>query len=936
MWRAVLTFCEEVMSQKEVAEREREAFSLDPIRRLIGENKSYEGHKVYKIVPKTQEQANLLEDLRRNGIGELWDDNVVVNCNVRITVPAVKENVFLESVEKGQMKAELLIEDLQRIINEQAIPAQKSAKSSSFHSLTWDRYHTLDEIYAWLDELATAYPDIVTPVVMGRSVENREIKGIVINYTPIGNYYIGVIEGTLHAREWITTATATWVIKEFLTSTDPEVRFMAEHFVWHIFPVVNPDGYSYTFTNNRMWRKNRSNASFVSCEASGVDDDMSNGVDLNRNFDFVWMSVGASNNSCTNTYAGPAPFSEPESQAISEYVLNLKQYGQIIYYIAFHSYTQLVVVPYSHVSGFDVLTANNYGDMYEIGIRGAAKLREKYGTNYRVGVSADIMYPMSGTSFDWVKYAANVPITYLIEMRDMGHYGFLLPADQIIPNSEEVMDFLLEMDRTTRSIGYYRLPLSSAINFKAIKLFVLGCIFFTHFAITTFIGVFSLTNAGKSYNNYKVYNVIPKSEVQVQYLTDLRKEGYDFWTDVIDINKEVRIMVSPEQADEFVKYSTSVGMEAELSINNVQELIEAQMKPAKGARSASLGSFTWDSYHSLEAIYSWLDELVELYPNVVTTVNIGSTHEGRQIKGVVIDFQGDSREAEPLIAMIEGGIHAREWISPATVTWIIKEFLTSQDSDVRFLAEAFVWHIFPVVNPDGYAYTFAGDRMWRKNRNPANFVACSPNEDLGNGIDLNRNFNFVWMSIGASNDSCTQTYAGSSASSELEARAISNYVLGLKNNGKFLYYFAFHSYSQMILVPYSHVYGYGVLEAENYADMYEIAIRGAEKLTARHGTQYTVGTSAEILYPVSGSSFDWVKGVADIPIVYLFELRDLGQFGFLLPSDQIILNNEEIVDCLVEMDKTTRLLGYYYYSSSATVNSLGAFMLMSLIFLVIF
>lgn len=57
--------------------------------------------------------------------------------------------------------------------------------------------------------------------------------------------------------------------------------------------------------------------------------------------------------------------------------------------------------------------------------------------------------------------------------------------------------------------------------------------------------------------------------------------------------------------------------------------------------------------------------------------------------------------------MIEGGIHAREWISPATVTWIIKEFLKSTDPNIRDLAENIVWHIFPVVNPDGYSYTFS-------------------------------------------------------------------------------------------------------------------------------------------------------------------------------------------------------------------------------------
>ncbi|CAK1583875.1 unnamed protein product [Parnassius mnemosyne] len=421
-------------------------------------------------------------------------------------------------------------------------------------------------------------------------------------------------------------------------------------------------------------------------------------------------------------------------------------------------------------------------------------------------------------------------------------------------------------------------------------------------------------NAYKGYENYKVYDVIPKTDVQVQILHDLKKQGYDYWTDVFTVNSHVRVMVSPLKDEEFVQYCRNVGLNPVISINNVQKLIDDQLRPSNMnvERSTTLGSFSWTRYHSLAEIHTWLDELAEMYPNVVTTVKIGESNEGRLIKGVVIDFKAGERGESPLVAMIEGGIHSREWISPATVTWIIKEFLTSDNSEVQNLARAFVWHIFPVVNPDGYVYTFTNDRMWRKNRNIANFVNCSSgSDDLSNGIDLNRNFDIVWMTTGASSNPCTQTYAGPTPASEPETRAISNYVLSLKETCNLLYYFAFHSYSQMILIPYSHVSGSDVLLVENYADMYEIAIRGADKLMQRHGTSYTVGTSADILYEVSGSSFDWVKGVANVPIVYLFELRDVGEYGFLLPTEQIIPNNEEIMDCLLEIDRTTRQLGYY-------------------------
>nr|UPI76679.1 M14 metal carboxypeptidase 2 [Antheraea yamamai] len=452
------------------------------------------------------------------------------------------------------------------------------------------------------------------------------------------------------------------------------------------------------------------------------------------------------------------------------------------------------------------------------------------------------------------------------------------------------------------------------------------------FLVLFLIGV---GNCMKSFENYKVYNVVPKSESQVHMLNNLRNQGYDFWTDVLTVGSDARIMVAPAQDGVFVEYTKAIGVNANITINNVQALIDAQLRPAKDIdRSTTLGSYSWDRYYNLQHIHAWLDELTTLYPGIVTTMVIGTSYEGRELKGIVIDFKAGDRGENPLVAMIEGGIHAREWISPATVTWIIKEFLTSDDPDVRFLAETFIWHIIPVTNPDGYDYTFNGDRMWRKNRNPANHVVCNSGDtDLGNGIDLNRNFDFLWMTTGASDQPCSQTYAGPIPSSEREAQAIINYVLRLKQTGNFIYYFAFHSYSQMVLIPYSHVSGIDVLQAPNYADMYEIAIRGAEKLRERHGTEYLVGTSAEILYEVSGSSFDWVKGVAEIPIVYLFELRDVGEYGFLLPPEQIIPNNEEITDCLIEMDKATRNLRYY--SGSVPVFSSIMSLITSVVFLML-
>jgi murein tripeptide amidase MpaA len=65
---------------------------------------------------------------------------------------------------------------------------------------------------------------------------------------------------------------------------------------------------------------------------------------------------------------------------------------------------------------------------------------------------------------------------------------------------------------------------------------------------------------------------------------------------------------------------------------------------------------------------------------------------------------------------VDGGIHAREWITPAVVTFMIKQLVEVQDQEESDLLEKLDWYILPQVNPDGYEYTRSTDRLWRKTR----------------------------------------------------------------------------------------------------------------------------------------------------------------------------------------------------------------------------
>lgn len=162
-------------------------------------------------------------------------------------------------------------------------------------------------------------------------------------------------------------------------------------------------------------------------------------------------------------------------------------------------------------------------------------------------------------------------------------------------------------------------------------------------------------------------------------------------------------------------------------------------KNVKSANS-SANDFEWRNYYHLETIYAWLDHLVEKYNTIIKPIQVGTSYEGVPIKGVKL-----SHKANNTAIFIEGGIHAREWISPATATFILDKLLTSEDKDVQDIAQNFDWIFFPVINPDGYKATFEKDRMWRKTRQP--FGLCR-------GTDLNRNWNSHWNQSGSSSDPC--------------------------------------------------------------------------------------------------------------------------------------------------------------------------------------
>jgi predicted deacylase len=274
----------------------------------------------------------------------------------------------------------------------------------------------------------------------------------------------------------------------------------------------------------------------------------------------------------------------------------------------------------------------------------------------------------------------------------------------------------------------------------------------------------------------------------------------------------------------------------------------------------------FDDYRELDEIYAHLDALVALRPDIASSIDVGTTLEGRSIRGIEIT----SPDPEAPVILIDAGQHAREWISMATATCIADELVThADDPEIDSLLSQLTFVIVPVVNPDGFAYTFTDDRFWRKNRRD------------GFGVDTNRNFGVAWGGPGASDEPEAGNYHGESAFSEPETAALRDLAMSYDNLKSHV---DLHSFGQLVLFPWGYT--------EELAPAHDTLSTVASDMTEAMdevGATYTplMGT---MLYPAAGNATDWFYGELGA-YAFTYELRpaeaEEHDLGFVLPAEEI-------------------------------------------------
>ncbi|XP_073824117.1 zinc carboxypeptidase A 1-like [Musca autumnalis] len=406
--------------------------------------------------------------------------------------------------------------------------------------------------------------------------------------------------------------------------------------------------------------------------------------------------------------------------------------------------------------------------------------------------------------------------------------------------------------------------------------------------VVAILGLASVSLALKArYDNYHVYQLQPSTVEQLEFIKKLdgSRDSYIFLDAVHYVNAKIHVVVAPHRVPDFVRSLEKHSIAYELLETNAQSQLEDDIVANPNRRT---DDYSWEEYHELDDTYNWMRSLEAKYPGIVSTFVAGTTYEGRDILGVKVTY-GPGKKG----IFLEGGMHAREWIGPATSTYILNQLLTSTDREVRMIAESFDWYVVPHANPDGFVYTHTTDRLWRKTR--------TPYENDCYGADPNRNWGFHWNEVGASDSPCSDTYAGPYAFSEIETKSLSEYI-ATELKGKIYLYVSFHSYSQLLLFPYGHTSEL----PPNYNDLKRIFDAAVAAMSVRYGTKYTGGNIYDAIYPAAGASVDWAYGEQDVKYAFCYELRPSSLYiwvGFKLPAAQIIPTGEETMDSLMAMIK---------------------------------
>ncbi|MCF8405171.1 MAG: T9SS type A sorting domain-containing protein [Bacteroidales bacterium] len=261
------------------------------------------------------------------------------------------------------------------------------------------------------------------------------------------------------------------------------------------------------------------------------------------------------------------------------------------------------------------------------------------------------------------------------------------------------------------------------------------------------------------------------------------------------------------------------------------------------------------SWHSYQDIIELADSLVQEFPSICQKVSFGTSLGGRQLAALKIsdNVSVDENEAEVLF---DGGIHGDEYCGAENIIRFARKICIDygNDPDITYLIDNREIWLYLMVNPDGRV------NVIRYNNN---------------GVDLNRDWSYMWDAWGGSTGACSQ----------VESKALRECMY----NNQFVVHTTYHGGTEYISLPWS----YRSSQPTDWNHIYQLG--GVYSNTSLYpNLEYGQGNSG--MYPINGSTKDSNYGMMG-SISWSMEIS----YDKMPPTSQIMLYYNRNVPAMLAM-----------------------------------
>ena len=365
-------------------------------------------------------------------------------------------------------------------------------------------------------------------------------------------------------------------------------------------------------------------------------------------------------------------------------------------------------------------------------------------------------------------------------------------------------------------------------------------------------------------------------DVSAEQLRTLARQGYDLHeAHPTGDTTRVDLVLTRDEAERLRGQGIDVRLARVKGGQTVRQFAAAQ---------AEFGYTVWKSYDEPGGYHDQLTTVARDYPGVTKLVKLGTTYQGRDILALKMTAgaRGQKDGSRPAV-IFSATQHAREWIAPEMVRRLMYTYLERWEADdeptKKLLQSTELWFV-PVMNPDGYEYTFTDERLWRKNLRDNNGDGVT---QVGDGVDPNRNYPSHWGydNEGSSDIPSSETYRGPSPASEPETQA----GIKLFKTARAEFMVNYHSNGEWLL--YNDGWQIGTPTAD---DPIYHALSGNLDEPAIEG--YHPGLSSDVLYITNGE-IDGYAQQATGTLAWTPELSPgCDGCGFVFPDDEQLVAAE--------------------------------------------